>query len=114
MCIVLENDWELITAVPFCHHRYNNRYFVLLNNVSCTFFSQGQYKFKCPALKDGTLVKCCEVWAYSEVRRLAVLTADEMQYFEKKMATLAATEYCEYKQVSYHLNLFYDFFHTYE
>ncbi|KAF3837142.1 hypothetical protein F7725_004606 [Dissostichus mawsoni] len=57
----------------------------------------GQYKFKCPALKDGTVKKCDKEWSYQEVRRLAVLTAEEMAYFEEKMARLAATEYCEFK-----------------
>lgn len=61
---------------------------------------QGQYKFKCPALKKDTLQKCEEVWSYQEVRRLAVLTAEEMQYFEESMARLAAAEYCDFKSVS--------------
>ncbi|XP_030018263.1 probable E3 ubiquitin-protein ligase ARI5 [Sphaeramia orbicularis] len=62
-----------------------------------SLLDKGQYKFKCPALKDGTLQRCDEVWAYSEVRRLAVLTNEEMQYFEENIARMAATEYCEYK-----------------
>lgn len=61
---------------------------------------QGQYKFKCPALKDGTVHKCDALWSYQEVRRLAVLTAAEMQHFEENMARLAATEYCDFKIVS--------------
>ncbi|XP_049425010.1 E3 ubiquitin-protein ligase RNF19A [Epinephelus fuscoguttatus] len=63
-----------------------------------SLLDQGQYKFKCPALEDGTLQKCDEEWSYQEVRRLAVLTAEEMQYFEEKMALLAATEYCDFKE----------------
>ncbi|XP_069025939.1 E3 ubiquitin-protein ligase DDB_G0292642 [Embiotoca jacksoni] len=62
-----------------------------------SLLDQGQYKFKCPALKNGTLVRCDEVWPYQEVRRLAVLTAEEMRDFEEKIARLALTEYCEYK-----------------
>lgn len=62
-----------------------------------SLLDQGQFKFKCPALKDGTLHKCDAQWSYQEVRRLAVLTVAEMQYFEEKIARLAATEYCEYK-----------------
>lgn len=60
---------------------------------------QGQYKFSCPALKDGTLQKCGAEWSYQEVRRLAVLTVEEMQHFEETIAQLAALEYCEYKSV---------------
>ncbi|XP_034061148.1 putative E3 ubiquitin-protein ligase ARI6 [Gymnodraco acuticeps] len=62
-----------------------------------SLLDQGQYKFKCPALKDGTVKKCDKEWSYQEVRRLAVLTASEMAYFEERMARLAATEYCEFK-----------------
>lgn len=62
-----------------------------------SLLDQGQYKFKCPALKKGTLQKCEAEWSYQEVRRLAVLTHEEMQYFEESIARLAATEYCEFK-----------------
>ncbi|XP_043953183.1 probable E3 ubiquitin-protein ligase ARI5 [Gambusia affinis] len=65
-----------------------------------SLLDQGQYKFKCPALKDGTLHKCDALWSYQEVRRLAVLTAAEMQHFEENMARLAATEYCDFKTCS--------------
>lgn len=40
------------------------------------------------------------MWPYQEVRRLAVLTAEEMQYFEENIARIAAIEYCEFKSVS--------------
>ncbi|KAM4536285.1 E3 ubiquitin-protein ligase RNF19B-like [Odontesthes bonariensis] len=58
---------------------------------------EGRYKFKCPALKEGTVQLCGAVWSYAEVRRLAVLTAEEMHDFEQKIARLAATEYCDFK-----------------
>lgn len=61
---------------------------------------QGQFRFQCPALKNGTVTKCNAVWSYSEVRRLAVLSPEEMQHFEEKMAPLAAARYCEFKAVS--------------
>ncbi|XP_011605037.1 probable E3 ubiquitin-protein ligase ARI7 [Takifugu rubripes] len=62
-----------------------------------SLLDQGQYKFRCPALKEGTVQKCDAVWSYQEVRRLAVLTVEEMQHFEETSARLAAREYCEYK-----------------
>ncbi|XP_037615325.1 uncharacterized protein LOC119482032 [Sebastes umbrosus] len=62
-----------------------------------SLLDQGQYKFKCPALKNGTLEKCDAKWSYKEVRRHALLTDEEMEYFEENIARLAATEYCEYK-----------------
>ncbi|XP_035639608.1 uncharacterized protein LOC118392081 [Oncorhynchus keta] len=93
--ITLDDDPDSLRAEMSCGHAVTPQ---SLTAWCRSLLDQDQYKFKCPALKDGTLVKCCEAWAYSEVRRLAVLTADEMQYFEKKMAILAATEYCEYKQ----------------
>lgn len=42
-------------------------------------------------------MKCGAEWSYQEVRRLAVLTTEEMEHFEK---TMAAFTYCEYKSVS--------------
>lgn len=55
---------------------------------------QGNFKFKCPALVVGTK-KCNKPWSYQEVRRLADLTPEEMQYFEEHIARLAAAEYSE-------------------
>lgn len=66
----------------------------------CSDFFQGQYKFKCPALVEETMQQCGKVWSYQEVRRLAVLTAEEMQHFEKNIARLAASQYCDFKPVS--------------
>ncbi|XP_030609168.1 E3 ubiquitin-protein ligase RNF19B-like isoform X1 [Archocentrus centrarchus] len=59
-----------------------------------TQLEEGNYKFRCPALVDGTK-QCNKVWSYQEVRRLADLTVEEMQHFEESMARLAVTEYCE-------------------
>ncbi|KAI9543278.1 hypothetical protein NQZ68_011927 [Dissostichus eleginoides] len=61
-----------------------------------SLLDQGQYKFKCPDRTDG--IKCGKDWPYQEVRRLALLTAEEMAYFEENIARLAATEYCEFKR----------------
>lgn len=52
---------------------------------------QGNYKFKCPAVVEGTR-QCNKPWSYQEVRRLADLTPEEMQYFEENIARLAAAE----------------------
>lgn len=62
-----------------------------------SLLDKGHYKFNCPALKNGTLVKCDAVWPYQEVRRLAVLTTEEMKYFEESIGRLAAAEYCEFQ-----------------
>ncbi|XP_037832384.1 probable E3 ubiquitin-protein ligase ARI5 [Kryptolebias marmoratus] len=69
-----------------------------LTNWCLKQLEQGQYKFKCPVLKEGTKEQCGAVWPYQEVRRLAVLTAEEMQQYEEKIARLAAREYCDFKQ----------------
>uniref|UniRef100_A0A8C6P138 Probable E3 ubiquitin-protein ligase ARI7 n=1 Tax=Nothobranchius furzeri TaxID=105023 RepID=A0A8C6P138_NOTFU len=61
-----------------------------------SLLDQGQYKFKCPALEAGTLQRCNAEWSYQEVRRLAVLTVEEMQHFEENMARLAAAEFCDF------------------
>ncbi|XP_006803532.1 probable E3 ubiquitin-protein ligase ARI7 [Neolamprologus brichardi] len=52
-----------------------------------SLLNQGVYKFTCPA--------CVAEWSYPEVRRLAALTVEEMEYFEEKIAQLAATDYSE-------------------
>uniref|UniRef100_A0A4W3JM44 Si:ch211-212k18.15 n=1 Tax=Callorhinchus milii TaxID=7868 RepID=A0A4W3JM44_CALMI len=62
-----------------------------------SLLDRGQYKFFCPALKNGTTSKCEEEWPYQEVRKLAVLSCEEQLYFEETVAQLAAAEYCEYK-----------------
>lgn len=69
-----------------------------LYNIEFSF--QGQYKFTCPAVEGDTLEKCGAEWSYTEIRKLAVLTAEEQAHFEETMAMLAAAEYCEYKTVS--------------
>lgn len=55
---------------------------------------EGKYKFKCTALVEGTTL-CNKQLSYKEVRRLADLTVEEMQYFEENIARLAAEEYSE-------------------
>ncbi|KAM3590176.1 uncharacterized protein V6R79_005278 [Siganus canaliculatus] len=55
---------------------------------------EGHYRFRCPAIVEGTK-QCNEVWSYQEVRRLADLSVEEMEYFEMNMARLAAAQYCD-------------------
>lgn len=55
---------------------------------------EGYYKFRCPAVVKGTTL-CNELWSYQEVRRMADLSVEEIQYFEETMARLAAAEYWE-------------------
>ncbi|XP_043923880.1 uncharacterized protein DDB_G0292642-like [Protopterus annectens] len=62
-----------------------------------SLIDQNHYKFHCPAVKDGTNEKCGKEWPYQEVRKLAVLTDEEQQDFEERLAALAAAEYCEFK-----------------
>ncbi|XP_037613934.1 uncharacterized protein DDB_G0292642-like [Sebastes umbrosus] len=95
------DDLEFFDEVPYspraeisCGHA------VTPDNLTlwcCRLLKEGQYKFKCPASKDGTEGKCNKEWSYQEVHRLALLTAEERQYFEENIARLAATEYCELK-----------------
>ena len=62
------------------------------NVLSCVLPPQGQYTFKCPT--------CNADWPYAEVRRLAALTAEEMQEFEMDLRRLAAKQLCDFKEVS--------------
>ncbi|KAK7909626.1 hypothetical protein WMY93_014310 [Mugilogobius chulae] len=54
---------------------------------------EGNYKFKCTAMVEGGL--CNSVLPYREVRKLADLSVEEMQYFEENIARLAAAAYCD-------------------
>ncbi|XP_043557925.1 uncharacterized protein DDB_G0292642-like isoform X1 [Chiloscyllium plagiosum] len=62
-----------------------------------SLIDQGHFIFHCPAAKECTEEKCNKQWPYVEVRRHALLTNEEQQYFENKIATIAAAQYCEYK-----------------
>ncbi|XP_048460761.1 uncharacterized protein DDB_G0292642-like isoform X2 [Rhincodon typus] len=59
-----------------------------------SLMDQGHFIFYCPAVNEGTEEKCDKQWSYVEVRRHALLTDEEQQYFEKKIATLAACPGC--------------------
>ncbi|XP_059843015.1 uncharacterized protein DDB_G0292642-like [Hypanus sabinus] len=60
--------------------------------------SEGHFKFHCPAVIDDTDEGCGKEWSYVEVCRHALFSVEERQFFEEKLATLAASSYCEYKQ----------------
>ncbi|XP_019633738.1 PREDICTED: uncharacterized protein DDB_G0292642-like [Branchiostoma belcheri] len=50
-----------------------------------SLLSSGKYVFKCPYIGEGRAY-CGKEWTYLEVRRLAVLTADEKKQFETKIS----------------------------
>ena len=57
----------------------------------CTV-TQGQSKFTCPAAQpDGEM--CGAEWSYQEVRRLALLTVEEMDHFEKELARIVVAKF---------------------
>lgn len=76
-----------------------HQFSVILKTCSCLCCFKGYYKFRCPAVGEGT-AQCNKLWSYQEVRRLADLSVEEMQYFEEAMSLLAAAEYCEILTVS--------------
>ncbi|KAG9330665.1 hypothetical protein JZ751_022525 [Albula glossodonta] len=90
----LDDDPDTLRAEMSCGHAVTPQ---SLTAWCRSLLDQGQYVFRCPALKDGTVQKCEAQWSYQEVRKLAVLTAAEQQHFEETMAALAAAEYCEFK-----------------
>ncbi|XP_026859625.2 probable E3 ubiquitin-protein ligase RNF144A-A [Electrophorus electricus] len=91
--ITLDDDPNILRAEMPCGHAVTPQ---SLTAWCRSLLDQGQYKFLCPALKDGTTQKCGAVWPYVEVRRMALLTQEEQSHFEETMAVLAAAEYCEY------------------
>ncbi|CAL8385486.1 unnamed protein product [Arctogadus glacialis] len=57
-----------------------------------SLLSKGQSKFTCPAVQpDGEM--CGAEWSYQEVRRLALLTVEEMDHFEKELARIVVAKF---------------------
>ncbi|KAJ8008440.1 hypothetical protein DPEC_G00104840 [Dallia pectoralis] len=90
----LDDDTTVLKAEMSCGHAVTPE---SLTGWCRSLLDQGQLKFLCPGLKPNTTMKCGAEWSYQEVRRLAVLTTEEMEHFEKTLAAAAAATYCEYK-----------------
>uniref|UniRef100_A0A1A7W657 RING-type domain-containing protein n=1 Tax=Iconisemion striatum TaxID=60296 RepID=A0A1A7W657_9TELE len=82
-----------LTAVMSCGHAVKPQ---SLTGCCLSPLNEGQYKFRCPVLKDG-IQRCNAEWSYKEVRRLADLTVEEMQHFEKNIAHMASAEFCDFQ-----------------
>ncbi|XP_078420646.1 E3 ubiquitin-protein ligase RNF19B-like [Cetorhinus maximus] len=88
------DDPDTLRAEMSCGHAVDPN---SLTGWCRSLLDQGRFTFHCPGVKEGTNEKCNKEWPYVEVRRLALLTDEEQQYFEEKVSTLAAAKYCEYK-----------------
>ncbi|XP_029609898.1 uncharacterized protein LOC115194381 isoform X1 [Salmo trutta] len=83
--ITLDDDPDSLRAEMSCGHAVTPQ---SLTGWCKSLLADGQHEFICPALNGNQ--KCGAVWSYQEVRRLAALTAQEIQYFEETIATLAS------------------------
>uniref|UniRef100_A0A087XEA9 RING-type domain-containing protein n=1 Tax=Poecilia formosa TaxID=48698 RepID=A0A087XEA9_POEFO len=90
-----DDDEQGLRAEMSCGHAVTPQ---SLTGWCRSLLDQGQYKFRCPALNKHTKKKCDAVWPYREVRRLADLSVEEMEYFEETIARLAAAEYQEFRE----------------
>jgi ubiquitin len=56
-------------------------------------------KFTCPAIVDQKAANkvCGKEWTYADIRKAALLTEDEMKYFEYKISELAAMQFYDLK-----------------
>ncbi|XP_074480889.1 E3 ubiquitin-protein ligase RNF19B-like [Sebastes fasciatus] len=88
---VCDDDDDCLRAEMSCGHAVTPD---TLTQWCRSQLDEGNYKFRCPAVIEGTTL-CNELWSYQEVRRLADLSVEEMQHFEDTMARLAAAGYCE-------------------
>ncbi|XP_023692247.2 potential E3 ubiquitin-protein ligase ariadne-2-like [Paramormyrops kingsleyae] len=92
--ITLDDDPATLRAEMSCGHAVSPE---SLTAWCQSLLDQGQYKFTCPALKDGSNQTCGKEWPYVEVRKMALLTDSEQRHFEETMAALAAANFHEYK-----------------
>uniref|UniRef100_A0A6Q2XLY9 RING-type domain-containing protein n=1 Tax=Esox lucius TaxID=8010 RepID=A0A6Q2XLY9_ESOLU len=90
----LDEDPSVLKAEMSCGHAVTPE---SLTGWCRSLLDQGQFRFLCPSYITETAEMCGAEWPYPEVRRLAVLTTEEMEHFEKTMADSAAATYCEYK-----------------
>ncbi|XP_067898183.1 probable E3 ubiquitin-protein ligase RNF144A-B [Heterodontus francisci] len=89
-----DDDEDVLRVEMSCGHAVDPN---SLTGWCRSLIDQGHFTFHCPAEKEDTVEKCNKQWSYVEVRRHALLTDEEQQYFEEKVATLAAAKYCEFK-----------------
>ncbi|KAM4564619.1 E3 ubiquitin-protein ligase RNF19A-like isoform 2-T2 [Fundulus diaphanus] len=87
----VSSDFSSLRAEMSCGHAVTPD---SLTQWCRSLLDQGDYVFRCPAVLEGTK-QCNKVWSYREVRRLADLSVDEMEYFEQAMANLSVSKYCE-------------------
>lgn len=69
------------------------------NNQLLNVSIKGESRFVCGS--------CTAEWPYEEVRKMALLTPEEMEYFETKMASNTAMKYFDTKLVSFCLKFHY-------
>lgn len=75
------------------------QYLILINNQLLNVSIKGESSFVCGS--------CTAEWPYEEVRKMALLTPEEMEYFETKMASNTAMKYFDTKLVSVCLKFHY-------
>jgi len=64
-----------------------------------SLIDDGKFEFFCPAIiNDKNNQQCKQKWTYIEVRKVALLNQDEIDYFEKKMSENAANFLIEFKE----------------
>lgn len=64
-----------------------------------SLIDRGEFQMHCPAIVNELSNKSCgKVWEYTEVRQVALLNSEECKWFESKIATYAALQYCDMKE----------------
>ncbi|XP_063751697.1 uncharacterized protein LOC134872352 isoform X3 [Eleginops maclovinus] len=82
------NDYKSLRAKMSCGHTVTP---MSLTNWCKHLLSQGEIRFVCGQ------PDCNVEWTYDEVWKMALLTPEEMEYFEKKMFSRAAKEKLDFK-----------------
>ncbi|XP_063751696.1 E3 ubiquitin-protein ligase ARIH2-like isoform X2 [Eleginops maclovinus] len=82
------NDFKSLRAKMSCGHTVTP---MSLTNWCKHLLSQGEIGFVCGQ------PDCNVEWTYDEVWKMALLTPEEMEYFDKKMFSRAAKEFLDFK-----------------
>ena len=93
---ITNEDNGQLRAVLSCGHAVDPN---SLTTWCRKLIDDGKLDFYCPAIiNESTNKKCDKKWGYSEIKKIALLSEAEMEYFERKISENAARTFVDYKE----------------